>query len=87
MSKDQITKPAVTTAVVAAAASTTRAMQNRISFPSHAGPLTEISLQAFDEAHLSRTFRPCDDDTEVGSLLFRTGVSIKLMSRGSSVSM
>ena len=63
MSKDQIVKPAVTTAVAAAAANTMRAMQSRISLPSHAETLTETSLRALDEAHFI-----CNDDTEVRTL-------------------
>jgi hypothetical protein len=77
MSKDQIIKPAVTTAVAAAAANT---MQSRISLPSHAGPLTEISLQALNKSQLTRSVGPCDDDTEVGSSLPKS-LDIRLMSR------
>lgn len=84
MSKDQIVKPVVTTAVAAAAANTTRAMQSRISLPSHAETLTETSLRALDEAHFI-----CNDDTEVRTLFPLTADSliIWLIPRGSSVSL
>jgi hypothetical protein len=84
MSKDQIVKPVATTAVAAAAANTTRAMQSRISLPSHAETLTETSLRALDEAHFI-----CNDDTEVRTLFPLTADSliIWLIPRGSSVSL
>jgi hypothetical protein len=65
MSKDQIIKPAVITAVAAAAANTTPVMQSRIGILSHAGQLTVTSLQALNEAQSPVTFGSCDDDTEV----------------------
>jgi len=68
MSKDQIVKPAVITGVAAAAANTT---QIRISLLSHPRPLNETSLRILDAIHSSRSYVPCEDNSEVGSPVFR----------------
>jgi hypothetical protein len=72
MSRDQIIRPAVSTAVTAAAGNITPAVQSRISTPSRAGSLTEASLQALNETQPSGSSGPCENDTEVGSLFLRT---------------